>query len=119
VITADAHPAYFVDLRFFGPTIDPSFQRVLRGKGAHRGDDHGDIPDTPVNALDIVPVRHRAAPLTETIDTRGLPTVDSIDGPGKVLGSSGPVTALKRRPGTDGRHAFRRCDFQNLRTTDG
>ena len=93
VLTANARPAYFVDLRFAGAPIDASFQAAFAlAKARVEAMITGDIPDAVVTALDVNACGVPGVPaLTETIDDVIIyAIVDSIDGPGKVLGSSGP-----------------------------
>ena len=93
VVTAIARRPFFVDLRFFGPPIDASFQAAFTAAKARVEQMiTADVPDTPVTALDIVACGVTgAAPITELVDDLIIyAVVDSIDGPGKILGSSGP-----------------------------
>ena len=119
VLTANAKSAYFVDLRFAGAPIDASFQASFAlAKARVEAMITGDIPDTPVNALNIVDCGVAgAAPLTEVIDDLVIyAIVDSIDGPGKILGSSGPC--YQRTAGglpLLGVMHFDVADFQNLK----
>ena len=119
VLTANAKSAYFVDLRFAGAPIDASFQAAFSAAKARvEAMITGDVPDTPVTALNIVDCGVAgAAPLTEVIDDLIIyAIVDSIDGPGKILGSSGPC--YQRTAGglpLLGVMHFDVADFQNLK----
>jgi len=124
VITADGRPAYFVDLRFFGAPVDPVFQAAFQAaKTRIESVITADVIDANVIALDVATPAPAGcgvtgvAALTERIDDVVIfATVDSIDGPGKVLGSSGPCYV--RTPGglsLVGVMRFDIADFQNLK----
>jgi len=118
-ITAVARPPYFVDLRFVGPPIDPSLKAPFEAAKARvESIITGDLADATVTALDVSACNVTGVPpLTETIDDIVVfAVVDSIDGPGKVLGNSGPCY-VRNTGGLSliaGMH-FDIADFQNLK----
>jgi hypothetical protein len=92
-ITATARPAYYVDLRFFGPTIDPAIQTAFtNAKSRIEAMITTSLPDTPVSGLSIEACDVTGGgSVTETIDDIIIyATVKPIDGVGKVVGSSAP-----------------------------
>ena len=110
---------FYPSLRFFGPPVDPSIQdsftrAVQRAQGMITG------------ALELIDVRNLdvaancgvtgVAPLTETVsDVIIFATVKTIDGVGKILGSSGPCYI--RNPSNlpvVGVMTFDVADFQGL-----
>ena len=119
VIAADAKPAYFVDLRFFGPPVDAAFQAAFfAAKARVEAMILGDVPDVNVVALDVSGCDITGiAPLTETIDDIIIfATVREIDGVGKILGSSGPCfTRTNGGLSLISVMNFDVADFQNLK----
>ena len=69
-ITATARPAYYVDLRFFGPTIDPAIQTAFtNAKSRIEAMITTSLPDTPVSGLSIEACDVTGGgSVTETID---------------------------------------------------
>ncbi len=119
VISANGRPAYFVDLRFFGPPIDPAFQAAFQA-AANRvmAIITGDVPDVPLTAFDISGCDITGVgPLTEIVDDIIIyATVKEIDGVGKVLGSSGPCfTRTAGGLSLIGVMNFDVADFQTLK----
>ena len=92
-ITATARPAYYVDLRFFGPTIDPVIQTAFTSAKARieamitTSQADAAVSGLSIDACDVT----GGGSLTETIDDIIIyATVKPIDGAGKVIGSSAP-----------------------------
>lgn len=117
-ITATARPAFYVDLRFFGPTIDPAIQATfLAAKSRIEAMITGSLPDATVTnlSIDACDVTGGGS-ISETIDDIIIyATVKAIDGVGKVIGSSAPCYV--RTTGSLPLLAvmsFDVADFQNL-----
>jgi len=93
-VSATIQTAFNVEVRFFGRAIDPSIQAAFT-RAAQRVNALvvGDIPDFALSNYDVASQCQVAgvAPLTETVGSVIVyASVDSIDGPGKVIGSAGP-----------------------------
>jgi hypothetical protein len=93
-ITASIQTSFNVDIRFFGRSIDPGIQAAFT-RAAQRVNALvvGDIPDFALVSYDVAAQCQvtGVAPLTETVGSMIIfASVDSIDGPGKVVGSAGP-----------------------------
>jgi len=120
-ITADAHSAFFVDLRYAGVAIDPSFKTAFAAAKARiESIITADLQDAQVTNLDVAgcPGAVSGMPaLTEIIDDLIVyAVVDSIDGPGKILGSSGPCyTRTAGGLSLIGFMHFDVADFQGLK----
>jgi hypothetical protein len=93
-VSATIQTAFNVDVRFFGRAIDPNIQAAFT-KAAQRVNALivGDVPDFTLSNYDVGLQCQvtGVAPLTETVGSVIIyASVDSIDGPGKVIGSAGP-----------------------------
>jgi leishmanolysin len=121
LLDASVATNFSVDLRFFGPVVDVSIQQAFtRATQRVGGMVTGDIPDVSLAAFDVASQCGvtGVAPMTETVDDVVIfATVIPIDGPGKVLGSSGPCiirTAAQGRLTIIGVMQFDVADLQNL-----
>lgn len=96
VITATVKTSYKIDLRYFGRTLTPAQQTLFTNAAARiRALVVGQLPFVATSNTDVAsPTTCGAtgvAPLTETIDGVVIfASIDSIDGPGKILATSGP-----------------------------
>jgi hypothetical protein len=93
-VNATIQTAFTVDVRFFGRAIDPNIQAAFT-KAAQRANALvvGDVPDFALVNYDVALQCqvNGVAPLAETVGSVIIyASVDSIDGPGKVIGSAGP-----------------------------
>ena len=93
-IGATIQSSFSVDVRFFGRAIDPNIQAAFM-KAAQRVNALvvGDVPDFALANYDVALQCqvNGVAPLTETVGSVIVyVSVDTIDGPGKVIGSAGP-----------------------------
>ncbi len=93
-VSATIQTAFTVDVRFFGRAIDPNIQAAFT-KAAQRVNALvvGDVPDFALSNYDVALQCqvNGVAPLTETVGSVVIyASVDSIDGPGRVVGSAGP-----------------------------
>lgn len=92
-VTADAKSAYSIDLRFFGAAIDPAILSAFRAaKSRIESIVTTDVPDITTGSFDVSACGATGAGVAPLpIDDIVIyAAVDSIDGLGKVLGSSGP-----------------------------
>lgn len=93
---ATVQTSYSVEVRFFGPAVDPNIQSAFfNAAGRIGGIITGDQPDLilgPSTPLDITGCGITGvAPLTEIIDDVIIyANVATIDGVGNILGSAGP-----------------------------
>jgi hypothetical protein len=92
---------YTLEVRFFGPTIDPTIQAAFTTAAARiQGLLVGDVPNATVSNLSVATTCNApgVANLSETIDDLIVfAQVATIDGPGGILGSAGPC--FVRDPG--------------------
>ena len=88
-----------IDLRYLS-TVSPSRKAVFDSAAAHwERLIIGDIPDITVSGIPGGQCGSNSPPINETIDDVIIfVTLDSIDGPGKILGQSGPC--FIRQPGS-------------------
>jgi hypothetical protein len=101
-ISADGRTPYLIDLRYFGTTVPAAIQAVFAAaKSRIEGMITGDVPDITGSGgpLEVATCGVTGvAPVADAIDDIVIfAAIDSIDGPGKILGSSGPCYV---RPGT-------------------
>jgi hypothetical protein len=121
LVDASVATNFNVDVRFYGPAVDPSIQQAFT-RAAQRvgGMVTGDIPDASLTNFDVASQcgATGVAAMTETVDDVVIfATIIPIDGPGKVLGSSGPCiirTAAQGRLTIIGIMEFDVADLQNL-----
>jgi hypothetical protein len=106
-INASVQTQYTIEIRFFGRTLSTSQQALFTSAAARlRAAVVGKLP--PVDATGADPANCQvtgAAPLAETIDGVLIyASIDSIDGPKKILAQAGPCYF---RLGSDGQDDFR------------
>jgi hypothetical protein len=93
-VLANVTTNFSPSLRFFGPPVDPSIQSAFtRAIQRAQGMITGGLEQVNVRNLDVAANCGvtGVAPLTETVsDVIIFATVKTIDGVGKILGSSGP-----------------------------
>ncbi|MBM4194659.1 MAG: hypothetical protein FJ202_09825 [Gemmatimonadetes bacterium] len=95
--TATVQSAFFADVRFYGPTIDPALQTVFFDAASRiQGMITGDIPPVTLTALDVnvcpAAIQPSGIPaISDQVDDVIIfAAVGPIDGAGGVLGSAGP-----------------------------
>jgi hypothetical protein len=94
-ISALGRTPYAIDLRFFGPPVANNIEAAFQvAVGRLQTVVTTDVLDVAVTALDVAAcdtLMRNVGPLTETIDDLIIfATVTTFDGPGGILGSSGP-----------------------------
>ena len=120
--TANVTSDYFLDVRFFGPPIDPAIQATFFAAASRiQGLITGDVPNVTLTAFDISGCGIAGVtPLSESADDIIVfAQVAPIDGVGGVLGSAGPC--FVRSGGGLTLIAvmnFDTADLQNLLTTN-
>lgn len=122
VLTATARSAYSVDLRFVGPTPDASVLAAFQAAKARiETVVTTDLSDVSTTTYDIASCGLTGGPqVTEPVDDIIIyAAVDSIDGPGGILGSSGPCYVRNVTNGLPviGVMHFDKADLQNLVNT--
>jgi hypothetical protein len=109
---------YFVDLRFFGPTMPPAAAAAFNAAAARiRGAVTGDLADIPTGGgVDMTECGVPGVTLTGTVDDVVIyATVTPIDGVNGVLASAGPcfIRSIGRQT-IVGRMTFDADDIQRL-----
>jgi len=94
VINATVKTSYKISVRFFGRTLTPAQQALFTNAAARiRAIVVGQLPLVSTSNTDVATAcgATGVAPLTETIDGVVIfASIDSIDGKGKILATSGP-----------------------------